>query len=454
MRSYLWLWVLGVCVMVGGGAGAVGRGLEGFDRVLLVSHADIEVSLLVRPSATPADVEFIGFLINNKTGKAIGPGTSAHYRIDKAELIDRATGKLVSTQSLASGNDYDLFYRDVMDIGAERPALPTGELRRLAYSSGYTMGLLGIPEAGSKGYTIRATVHFTLSFGENQLSTPDWGVPIQFDWLPPDEAGMEAMRKRVREVVVGGDPGVRQDTVLATLLDHPEIGRTVSTGDLLAGLDAWEQRGGKILAYLDEHRVPNDGLVDYALGVIGRRDHLRISVLKDSKSLRDVRLIEPLRAWATSSTNTSGSEDALEFLSKQLDLAPDRDALTAELGQVWLGRSPITRSGRVQEGREWHWVYEMRLLELTRDRNLIPVVVPFLERKEIVVDAKKMALFNSGISTRACDVAYNTIVGLLGRDDPRFKVGTGRRAVELRPAVEAEYARRDELIAKLKREVR
>ena len=141
------------------------------------------------------------------------------------------------------------------------------------------------------------------------------------------------------------------------------------------------------------------------------------------------------------------------MLSKQLDLAPDRDALTAELGKTWLARSPLARAGQWKEDEAWRWVYELERLALTRDRNLIPTLLPYLDRKEVVVDAKRTALMNSGISTRACDVAYNTILDLLERNGPRFVLETGAAASGRRADPSAEYARRDALIAVLRREL-
>ncbi|MEO6435949.1 MAG: hypothetical protein ABIP55_09335, partial [Tepidisphaeraceae bacterium] len=100
---------------------------DGFDRIALVTHADIDVSLLLRPVATPADREFIGFLINNKTGRPLKLEPSVSYRIDDARRLDRATQTPLSTGSLASGNEYDLLYRDVININADRPLVPAGE---------------------------------------------------------------------------------------------------------------------------------------------------------------------------------------------------------------------------------------------------------------------------------------------------------------------------------------
>src|SRR4029079_13250283 len=92
---------------------------DGFEHIALINHADIDVSLLLRPVATPADREFIGFLINNKTGKPLKLGQSSSYRIDDAKRLDRSTQTLISTGSLASGNEYDLLYRDLININAD-----------------------------------------------------------------------------------------------------------------------------------------------------------------------------------------------------------------------------------------------------------------------------------------------------------------------------------------------
>jgi hypothetical protein len=427
---------------------------DGFEHIALINHANIDVSLLLRPVATPADREFIGFLINNKTGKPLKLGSASSYRIEDAKRFDRATQAALSEGSLARGNDYDLLYRDVIDTRADRPLLPAGESRRMEYSSGYSLGLLGIPSPDSKGFTIKARVHLSIEHAYRSFSTtPPEGVPIQFDWVPPDKAGIDDMKLRLREVLRGGDPGQRQHYVMATLLDYSAVGSTMTTTDLIAGLYAWEQQGDKILKYLDDHRKHEEGLVDYALALISKRDYLRMSVLRNSTSLHDARLIDPLKDWACDLSNNQGSEFALELLSRQLDLAPDRDALTAHLGQAWPARSPITRANQLKAHEEWRWNNEVRLLALTRDRKLIPALLPWLDRKDVVVDAKMVAAANNGISTRACDVAHNVILELLELDGERFTLAIGNAAIRRRPDPLTEYARRDALIAKLKREL-
>ena len=240
---------------------------------------------------------------------------------------------------------------------------------------------------------------------------------------------------------------------MAAYLDDPAIASAVSSKDLVAGLEVWKQEWGahKILQHLDAHCLPGDELVDYALDVIQRRDYLRMGVLSESRSLHDVKLIEPLMAWTTDPTAYSvGTESALVLLSKQLDLAPDRDALTKKLGAVWLDRSPTVRRGIFKTENTWRWVDEIDRLALTRDKNLVPVLLPYLDRKEVAIDARKLQAFNDGVSIRICDITYNAISNILGHDGERFSIGHG-----LNPAQNPQqvYARRDLAIDKLKQEL-
>lgn len=448
MRSLSALWLSTLAVFASAAHSEVDA--DGFERVPLIRHPDIDVTLLFRPRATPADEEFIGFLIDNKTGRFPQLGSSANYRIDNAQLRDRVTRQLVAATSLASGNEYDLLYREVMDVNTQRPTTPKGEIRRTQALSNAVLGALALPPKGGHGFLIQARVHMSLAFDGQFPSTPSEGVPIEFEWLPSNN--YDRMQERLRHVLNNGDPKAINYGVLSSYLEQPEVGAKVATPDLIAGLRSWEQSGRVILKYLDEHRPPEEGLLDYALTIIEKRDYLRMSVLCESTSLHDVKLIEPLKAWATDASKPPGAESALVLLSKQIDLAPDRERLTAELGKTWLARSPITRSQTLDPKKPWRWLEELEYLALTRDRNLVPRLVPYLDRKEIVVDAKMISAMNNGVSTRACDSAYNTILSLLGRDREGAGIKFGWGDLQRKDA-KVEFARRDKLIESLKHEL-
>jgi hypothetical protein len=342
-----------------------------------------------------------------------------------------------------------------MVLNTMRMPLPTGESQHMESLSDRALGALGILAQQSNGLTIRGRFHLELHYNDVLLSTPIEGVPIEFDWISPSDEGIERMKLRLIRTLREGDPGGRRYHVLATHLNHPVIASAASSQDLIAGLEAWKQGSGadKILQHIDAHGQPNDGLVDYALRVIERRDHIRMLVLSRSTSLQDARLIEPLKAWSVDPANPHGNESALTLLSKQIDLASDRDALTSELGKTWLARSPFVRSGQWRADEAWRWTDEMHRLALTRDGRLMPILLPYLDRKEIVIDARQIAAANDGISMRACDVAFNTIMDVLGREGERFAIGMYKDLRMPGKMAQAKaHAQRDEIIARLKNE--
>jgi hypothetical protein len=404
---------------------------DGFEHTLLIHHPDIDVFLLARQYATPADEHVLGFLIENKTGHPLQLPDTDDYRIE-------ASGRI------------ELFHRQGYGY---RQLLPAGETRWMDFG-GELVSSFGIPPRDSGGFPISATAQVRIQHAGGELATPPDGVTVVVEWIPPDDLDIAKMKRRLRDGLV--DPS-KSMAGMSVLLDDPRVGSAIKVDDLITGLRARakSQVGSEeILRYIDEHWKHEERLVRYALDVIARRDYLAVSVLARSTSLHDVRLIEPLRSWATGNNDFHGAEFALELLSKQLDLAPNRAALTAELGRVWYERSPVTQSGnlRPRDSGVW-WAEEMGMLALTRDRTLIPKISPYLDRQDVVDDAAKWQVANSGISTRACDVAYNVILDLLGRDGERFRLETGRRATEARKDPQVEYARRDQLIAKLKAEL-
>jgi hypothetical protein len=429
---------------------------QGFARVPLIRSEKLDVFLQYLPVASPADEQFIGFALVNKTGAPLAVGGATAYRLDDARTFERGTDKLLGTGALASGNSYDLLHRDVVKPNTTQPPLPPGESLRLGYASSYSLAVAGYLEPGSPGHTIKAVAKLTVELDGKTLSTPEGGVPFQFDWLPPPESATPALRDRLRRLVRSGDPGQRHYYAMALLLDRPLYADALTPDDLITGLRAYEQSGDKLLGYIEDHRPLGDALVNYALDLIRARDHLRMLVLCRSKSLRDARLVQPLLEWFREDPQMRpGGESALQLLSNQIDLAPDRDALTAELGRIALTRCPIVSSGGpVTAEAGWKFQSELRLLTLTHDRTLATRLIRYLDDRTVAIDAKRLSTPNPGVSTRVCDLTYNAIVDLVGRDGERFEISSDFRRPTTQPATAAaEYARRDALIATLRQEL-
>ncbi|MGA2232347.1 MAG: hypothetical protein ABSH22_15735 [Tepidisphaeraceae bacterium] len=194
-----------------------------------------------------------------------------------------------------------------------------------------------------------------------------------------------------------------------------------------------------------------------------------IRELADAAHIHDARLITPLLDWIRQDAQPyDASYFALKILSRHRDLMVDRAAVTSELGRIILARSPLVAAGKFPKDRAWYWANQISELVDTGGVAMVTAIAPFLDDKDVVVDAQEVQVMNNGISTRACDVAYNAILDLQEQPGDRFSMEepstrVSINAADLRPDARLEtivpsevsfsqavYAERDELIARLK----
>ena len=127
---------------------------------------------------------------------------------------------------------------------------------------------------------------------------------------------------------------------------------------------------------------------------------------------------------------------------------PDPKATTAELGRIAWKRCPLLAAGCIpgDPNKRQLWSWQLETFALTGDASSVSRIVPYLDDKTVVLDVSRLAAVNDGMSTRACDFAYNAILDLLDRPGERFAPRIGVFSTANKPK---EYARRDAMIAKL-----
>lgn len=427
-----------VPMRVGGEPTAIEIDGEPWRRYPILSDDDLEIALLVRPVASPADARFIGFEFVNRTDAPIELRGGCNYRID-GERSDRATGRPLSHGGIASGNEYDLLHRDVIDIEGPRRPIPPGTSRRLDHSSGIVLSTLEIPE---QAISVAGRLHLTLNRGplsaQRLAETPLDGVPFAFDWTPPDAAGRAKMQARLRALIRDPDRGQRHLPAMHALFNDKGTAEVIRLDDALAGLSVHSDASRDAIARFVGDRFAHDPrVIDLYAGAIAGDDRWRewLSDLSaEGYRLTDRRLIAPLLSRLTKSADRHETKQLLYVLSRHVPVAEHPDGLAARLSQIALPRCPMVAGGEMPLGPQTSsaWLDQMKCVGWTRDRSLVSRVVPYLDHRRVVFDSRDISVANAG-DLRVCDVAYDTIVELLGRPEDGFVTGFRARIAATTP---------------------
>jgi hypothetical protein len=434
------------------------RADDTWQRITCIDDPAVTVTLLLKRTATPAHEEFIGFELHNKTERPLSIGDATGYYL--RDVTRRPVGRdgPESWGDLASGSSYDLLYRE----GNRRrdptrdDTIPPGITRRLRYSSVYSFAVLGWP--ATPGLTVSGKVLFNLEImGRDSLATPREGIAFQFDWLPADDAAIASAQQRLVRVLEFPVDPFGDSFLMHTLLSNPRVASAVTVDQFLDGLKRHDQiERPTIREYINENFATDERVTAFVLDVIRTRDRLLLREIALADRIHDARLVQPLFEWVKSDRDPYHcSHFAMTILKRHWDLIPDSKAMRRELGKMTLARCPFVSNGAypTQPDYAFRWESEVLDLVLTCDPMLIKHLSPYLERKDVVHDANRVALMNNGVSTRACDTAYNAILDLLDRPGERLLMVTGDVRKLEGGALKDEYARRDALIQKLKAEL-
>jgi hypothetical protein len=432
-----------------------------YQRVVLIEDARLDVTLLLQKRATPADENWVGFEFNNKTDAPLLL-ENASYRLGRVILSDLTTREGLVDTSMASGNSYDLLWRD-----GERPPekfprdyLAPGITKRTVYSSAYSMAILGWPKG--EGLSAAGAAHFSSRLpGKVQLQTPPEGVAFRFEWCPPDGQGIKSMRKRLLRTLAKPVDQFGDAHLLRFLLARPEIASVADVPTLLAGLKTQQfVARPAILKHLEAHHARDPRVNEFVLDCMRDHEQELLRQIAGVEGLADASWLPPLVELIVENRRDHTADYALRIFPRVLPLVPEepRRQAIATAGAAVLQRSALVKADALPE-EAWRWQSEVESLALTRDPAAVPVVAKWLGDKTVVVDAKQVAIMNNGVSLRACDIAYNTILTLSSRDGERFTLGFSTHdwddtadalVTTKRLNPDEEFARRDKLIAALK----
>jgi hypothetical protein len=412
----------------------------------LLRDGDLIVRLKVKRQASLADTEWLALEFEN-AGRQPLVVTHAHYALN-SERSNLQTGHPDSSGSLASGNMYDLF----PDAWKATPVAPVvlepGKTHRVAEQpSDYSAALLHPAPPG--GLRVRATALLWLSLKDGRhLKTPDAGVSFEFDWLPPDAAGMRSLSDRLHKMLATPDRRYANGYVLDTLLKIPELAQAVTRDELLDAVARRTNADGRV--YVARHlaqRFPNDPkVIAYYRGRLDAGDASALIDLSSGGIWHPSFTETVLRLYETAPQNYGGAFVALD--AHRADWA--RGVKVSErLAAVVRRLHPVleTPVAKLPDRQLQDWVAAARMLARTGDRAAVETLRPALDdRREFrFLSATQLP----GSKPRVCDHAAEALLTLLDGD----KAGGLRAAVGVPIGSDrgAQIARWDRVIADLKK---
>ena len=317
----------------------------GWKRIPCVQSDALDVTLLLRRSATPAVPRFVGWELRNKTGRPMIVD-NALYRLAEVEVFPVGGGRQWRRTGIIQSNPHDLLLREgpPPEVGHRPWTLPPGVTRRLAYASAY--GHYSLSDLLPAGAGLVGRAHFGLTTRDadfnatGRYATPPKGVTFVFEYLPPDAAGVASMRRELAVLLAASPEGV-DDVVYAhdlrRLLGRPEVADAATVDVLLDAIEserADHASRGVIVGHLNAHHADDPATIArYARGVAdrGTSDWLR-DLAGPASDVTHADLISPLVARAEEPRHPSEVGLTLGVLARHRPLADDPAALARTVG--------------------------------------------------------------------------------------------------------------------------
>jgi hypothetical protein len=393
---------------------------EAWTTVPLVTEGPLTVRLKVRPRASLADEQWLGFEFENSSDEPVAfEHCDIRYRIG-SKRFNLHTGALISSDGLGSGTCFDLFPKAWESARVSPVTFPPGITSVFEDPSNSAAASLGMP--GHDGLKVSSRVYFDLRVSRDYDKT---GTPFTFEWVFPDDQGILAIRSRLRQLVT--NPPVpfhsSQYYITHALLRIPEVNTAVSLEELLGALDQEKNRSSRnTMAKYIADRFPNhpDVIKYYRTRLKEKNDAATEDLGFDVAEWHDEYLPPLLRI--SEDENWRVARLALEAVSRHRDRWPDPESIASCLSAAVLAKCPLLSKHPADlSERELinEWPEHARALAMTGDSSVIPMLCPYLDVRAELIDIRYWApitFFPSGVpALRVCDVALESILKLQGR---------------------------------------
>lgn len=366
-----------------------GKESPGQYSVVIVGTArDVRVQLRHRPRISIADREWLHLdIVNLSRRPVVISGITCDIR---GRCFDLTSRRETRNADLVRGNMHDLF--PGTDPSAQKPlVVPAGRYVSTSLSHQCTsrLGLESITNQrvlATAGVRLEVDGQVVIGAARDQL-THSVSTPFVFDWLAPDAADIASMQSEVRLQLA--NPGGPVEDLLIPLLRLPEVAAAFGVRDFVAALSqrpTWQNRDALLMFHINEHHSDAPEVHAWFLERLNSGESDVLIELLRSPNIRDASFVMPTVRLMESSTEPRSLRQGLALL-ESLEAPQQKDQqLARRLSAAVRGKSPLWTLEQLQEaaqtGRDYEYqsqISRVARLGQTRDRRLIPVLVPWLD---------------------------------------------------------------------------
>jgi hypothetical protein len=374
-----------------------------------------EARLLVRTQASFADETWLALEFENKTDVPLElkhVSVSTHRRD-----FDLASGRPLSSSSLFSGQS---------DLFSEHPPMPRGQIyRKLAprqtlrcerMPSDYSAALLGLPHPNGRRIEADILIRIEPFFKDNRR------IPFSFEWLYPDEAGIERAEARLRSLLAERDPRTSANYLTNALLEVQRIRQEISVEELLRAVELRHHEPQAmnrtyVLKAIDRHYPKNPQVTEFYRRGLEAGQAAAVYDLEQMRSVWHGGYVESIVRMVEKET------DRNRFMLRVLDRNPVDWATRPEvparlfdaLRKIYADVPDDPR--KAVDNTLQRWTYMADELRQTRDARVIPLLALGLDDRRKLLKDEELAR-SSGFGQRSrpqrvCDVALDHLLTVL-----------------------------------------
>lgn len=363
---------------------------------------------------------WVSIEFDNKTSKALLI-ESASYSID-CKVYDKKGGKLIKQGRIASRSAAELLDKS-LDSPFPMMNLSPGLNVSSRYPSIVGAVLLAVPD--QEQVYVEASLNLYAQLAGAESFVFNWEeIPFTFIWSRPQPVEFSDLYQHLNQLLAKPVNSSLHHYELLALLSAPEISKGIEIQTLL---EALKKRSGKddgrlaVLYHLNDHFNGEKDLLDYYFELLKAKDNRALEELSLADDIWDDRFLEPL-ITQYQEASVGQMYRIMDVLYTHQKSWVKKEGISTILSDLVLYKfENIIYEDPASLGKKELFTASLLIdiLGKTGNKEVVPIICPFLKEKERILDTGLVLDPNSmelPRPMRVCDNALEALMRLENMD--------------------------------------